>query len=352
MNEAPASTTPDPSVGAPPLPVADADLPFDQWIEKQAGKPATATPDTPAEETPPVDSAVTEPAAETPPADAAATSEPEAEPEPDPASEAGRTLARHKGSLQARIDQAIAKQRDAERRAEELQREIAALRGTPPPAAAPAPVAEAPKYATPADDPKPSIADFQDAEDPYAAHNEATARWAARDEHRRLQFEAGQKAAAERARIDAETAHRQTEQAVAEHLSRIDAFRQTHPDFDAVLANPDAVMNPWIHQEIAERGDGPAIAYYLGKNPQESRRLAGLSSQKAVIREIGTIASRLGAASSSGPAASTVPTNSAPRPPKPVGASATQLPRDPASMGTDEYIEWAQKNDPARQRRG
>jgi hypothetical protein len=354
MNEAPASTTPETATAAP-VPAADADLDFDRWIEtQQAGKPAAAAPETPAET--PADTvsepAATEAAAETP----AAETTPEAaaeEPEPDPASEAGRTLARHKSSLQARIDQATARQRDAERerdaeriRRESLEREIAALRG---PEKTSAPKADTPPaYVTPATDPEPKLEDFQDQDDPYAAWNKATARWATRDEQRKIAYEREQTAAVERARIERETADRQTEQVVAQHTQRLDAFRKTHPDFDAVIANPDAVTNDWISEEIATREDGPAIAYYLGKHPQESRRLAALNSQKSVIREIGGIAHRLGAASTTGPASQTTSTTSAPRPPKPVGASASALARDPADMSTDEYIEHMNREERRR----
>lgn len=337
MEQTSTPATPDP---APP-PTGEVEPDFDRWIETtQATTPANAEP------VPPVEPA---------PAEGAAAAEeplaPVEEPDPDPASEAGKTLAKHKRSLQARIDQATAKQRDAERRAEALEQEIAALKTprTPAPGTQ-APLAPGDTYVTPAEDPEPTIEDFQDQDDPYMAHAKAAARWAARDETRKQKFDEAHATAAARARIDAETAARQTEQVVADHARRLDAFRATHPDFDARLASSTAVTTRAISEEIAHSEHGPAIVQHFLDHPEDSHRIAALSEGRQRY-EIGRLAARFDTAPSSGPVSSVPPISSAPPPPKPVGASASALARDPAALSTDEYIESMNAEEQRRHRR-
>lgn len=331
--------TPDPV----PPPAAEPD--FDAWMTTQGKAEVPAS-----EPLPPAES--TEPA---PPAEATATDEPAPpaeEPDPDPASEAGRTLAKHKRSLQARIDQATAKQREAERRAEALQQEIAALKAMPSTTASgtstpPSTVGDT--YVTPADDPEPTLEQFQDQDDPYLAHAKAAARWAARDETRKQKFDEAHATAAARARIDAEAAARQTEQVVADHTRRLDAFRATHPDFDARLASSTAVTTPAISEAIAHSEQGPQIVHYFLDHPEESHRIAALPEGRQRY-EIGRLAARFDAAPSSGPAPSVPAISQAPPPPKPVGASATTLARDLSQASTDEYIESMNAEEKRRRR--
>lgn len=315
----------------PAAPPTGAD--FDQWIDTQPDAPQAAPPA-------PVEAAATAPAVDEPLA-------PE-EPDPDPASEAGRTLAKHKQSLQARIDKATAKQRDAERRAEALEQEVATLKTSRP--VAPPAVAPGQSYVTPATDPEPTLEAFQDQDDPYMAHAKAAARWSARDEFRKQQFDHTQALAADRARIDADAAARQTEQVVASHAARLDAFRQTHPDFDARLASSTAVTTHAISEEIAHSEHGPAIVHHFLDHPDESHRIAALPEARQRY-EIGRLAARFDAAPSSGPASGVPRISQAPPPPKPVGGSAIALARDPAALSTDEYIESMNAEQARRSRR-
>jgi len=344
MEQTPTPTTAAESVVAPPMPVGDETADFDQWIESRG----TETPETPARE--PAEPEP-EPVAETPAVVAAG--EPVEEPEPDQASEAGRTLAKHKSSLQDRINQATAKQREAERRADALAAELATAKAGATPAARPATItpAIAPAgYVTPADDPEPTQEDFQDQDDPYMAHAKAASRWAARDENRKIQYTQTQQFAEARARIDAEAAARQTEQVVAAHSARFDTFRTTHPDFDARLASSTAVTTPVMGEEIAHADRGPEIVNYLLDNPAESVRIAALS-ERAQRFEMGKLAARFEVAPATGPARTAPPLSQALPPPKPVGASATTLARDPASItDTDEYIDRMNAEEKRRRR--
>jgi len=65
-------------------------------------------------------------------------------------------------------------------------------------------------------------------------------------------------------------------------------------DFDAVINSGLApFLNDALREEIAEAG--PDVAYYLGKNPGEAARLAGLSDPRALAREIVRLESKVSA---------------------------------------------------------
>lgn len=53
-------------------------------------------------------------------------------------------------------------------------------------------------------------------------------------------------------------------------------FRQKAPDFDAVAHNPNLTVTPVMADAIRESSRGAEIAYFLGKNPTEAARIAGL----------------------------------------------------------------------------
>lgn len=345
MEQTPTPITPETPAVVPPVTVGESDaLDFDRWIDTQGKGAVETTPDPPAVDTPAAPAAAAE--SQTPPVEIPA--EEPAEPEPDPASDAGRTLAKHKRSMQARLDSEVGKRSQAERdalaakdRVIALEQQLDALRTkpaeTPATPAAPAVPAPGVAYQTPADDLKPKQEDFQDADDPYLALTEATARWAARDEGRRQAHESAQRTAADRARIDADTAARQSEELVTKHTARLTTFRQTHPDFDAVIANPEAKTTDVMNYVMGTTDSGPAVAYFLGRNPLESQRIAKLPAG-AQIFELGHLAARL-AVAPSGPTSGAESTSQAPPPIKPVAGNATPLTRPLENLSTDEYIE-------------
>lgn len=53
-------------------------------------------------------------------------------------------------------------------------------------------------------------------------------------------------------------------------------IRQRAPDFDAVAHNPSLPVTPVMADAIRESPRGGEIAYFLGKNPAEAARIAGL----------------------------------------------------------------------------
>lgn len=92
-----------------------------------------------------------------------------------------------------------------------------------------------------------------------------------------------------------------------------------HEDFKEVALNPDVPINENIVNALFDCDHAADIAYHLGQNPQEARRIASLSPI-ATAREIGKLEARF-----SGPPQKT--TSKAPDPTKPVGDKDVTIPK-------------------------
>jgi len=103
----------------------------------------------------------------------------------------------------------------------------------------------------------------------------------------------------------------------AEYHSRADAFSRSVPDYEAVAHT--APISDSVADVIRESEHGPAVAYWLGKNPAEAQRISGLSPRRQAV-EIGRIEARLEAAKSA-PKPNTV--SKAPEPLTPLRGRAT-----------------------------
>jgi hypothetical protein len=158
------------------------------------------------------------------------------------ASEAGKALNRHKQTASERVQQAVARQREAERRAERAEARARELEGKLKP-----PVADdyTDQAKLTADQVKHSLAQ-QRIED-------------LRDEH---------KAAADEA--NAARAHAWAE--------RVNDFKAEHADFEQVAFS--APIGRETSLMVADMEDGPAVAYYLGKNPALARQIEGLPDRQ------------------------------------------------------------------------
>lgn len=93
------------------------------------------------------------------------------------------------------------------------------------------------------------------------------------------------------------------QQAFAEKES---AFRAEHPDYDAVVRNPTLPITQQVAEVILDTDDPPAIAYYLGQNPEEAAAIAQMTPHQ-IGRAIGRIEAKLSAP----------PASEAPRQPEP-----------------------------------
>jgi hypothetical protein len=230
-------------------------------------------------------------------------------------------------SHQAKINAAIAKQRDAERRAEEAERranereaELQALR-QPKPSQTPAPTPQVERkpthlelvqrYQSHPDAPK--AEDFINAgvEDPYAAHQAAMALFIA---DQRL---AEREASVERARVARE---RETTARTALEIGeqRYPGFQQR---FQAQSVPMSTTALSLLADETARDPESSAdLLQHLMTHPDEAAALGAMTNPIAAAREIGRLIARLASASSGPDPDAMTHTNAKPLI-KPVGAS-------------------------------
>lgn len=210
-------------------------------------------------------------------------------------------LAREKASEVARADALEARLADIER-----QRQVAPVPNeVPDPNVGPVEVAP--------DAGRPDQSQFET----YEAFQEALVDWKVSqriDAHER-----------ERAvRMESDQKHQRQREVVAAHVARIDVFRETHPDFDAVVEKAkDLPVTAPMHDAVLNSEHGAAVMYHLCQNPEECDRIAQMHPLSA-IKEIGRLEARLDVArSTTGPTPKAEPVTKAPRPIKPVGGGVT-----------------------------
>lgn len=172
------------------------------------------------------------------------------------ASDAGKTLSNRKKSFQARIGELTYKARETERQLEAARAEIAKLKGTA----------------------KPDPAQFDD----MAELTAATVRHSMNERDAQRLEEA----------LPATQAAR--DQAISDAFQlRVSEFMEGNPDakdFEQVAYT--APIGAQTAELIALLEDGPAVAYYLGKNPAEARRIDKMPERERAAA-IGRIAGRL-----------------------------------------------------------
>ena len=110
-------------------------------------------------------------------------------------------------------------------------------------------------------------------------------------------------------------------------------FMADHPDFEEVAEGDNVTITPTMANAIWTSENGPAVAYYLGQNPEEAARIAKLDPLQA-IKAIGKIEARLEA-----PAAEETPTPKPrkPDPIRPVGGSERAVRKSAAEESMEEY---------------
>jgi hypothetical protein len=174
------------------------------------------------------------------------------------ATDAAKVLQKHKQSASERVQQAVTRQREAERRAERFEREAIELRAK---LKAPDPN----QY----DDNAKYTADL-------LAHQ--------LDEREVSRSEKLSKEATDE-KLDAVKEAWQT---------RVADFKTEIPDFDDVVYSDKVQMSRDTGVIIGEMEDGPQVAYFLAKNAAEARRIDRLP-ERAKIIELGKLAGKLSA---------------------------------------------------------
>jgi hypothetical protein len=131
-------------------------------------------------------------------------------------------------------------------------------------------------------EPLKALADFEYDEGRYQKYLHDTLRTSVSNEVR----------AAIKAEIAAEREREQSTKRRTSYRNRETEFAKTVADYDDVARNPDLEISPHMAEVIQESDDGPALAYYLGKNPDIAANIAQLPPL-AAARELGKIEARL-----------------------------------------------------------
>ena len=192
----------------------------------------------------------------------------ETRPEPDqnptdtpPARRRDDSLPRHNPI--ARMQQALARQAEAERRAQALEAELVRITQASQPQAQPT---HAQSNGT-----EPQFEQFANEADPYTSYLQAWTRW----DH-------AQQFAQARAEWDAE----QTQKSRAQTFqSRLNADKVQYPDFDQVLTQADTLglqVSAVMQEAIADSPRAADLVYYLATHPEECLQLAEESVQTPV----------------------------------------------------------------------
>lgn len=158
--------------------------------------------------------------------------------------------------VQKKIDRLNAKLKQAET-------DLAAARGAKPAAAA----AQTTTPAAKGTDPEPQLKDFKS----WDEWNEARNRWVVRDEQRKT------------AATEHQTREQETQKQVFDsHLSRMDSYRDEHPEIDEKAESLDGFVfktggeraNIAFQLAIVEADNGPAVLEYLADHPDEMDKFA------------------------------------------------------------------------------
>lgn len=136
------------------------------------------------------------------------------------------------------------------------------------------------------------------------------------------------------AEAEVQSRQRQTQAALVDTFyERVEAARERMPDFDAVVTDQTPI-SPVMGELIAASELGPELAYHLGKNPAEARRLYGLPAH-LVGAEIARLETRLSVPSRK--------VTKAPSPPPRI-AGGGKAPVDPNAMSMEQYEAWRKKS--------
>jgi hypothetical protein len=180
---------------------------------------------------------------------------------------------------------------------------------------------EPPKAAEPPAAPqgKPKLDDFPS----YDDYQEALTEWkvdqrlqAKQDEARKHQQTTAQ--------------HRYQQDLRAKFMESSDKARERYDDFDDVVGSPSLRVTEQVAMLVGETDDPGEVSYFLAKNPDEVKRLNGLSPARVAI-ELGRIETRI----------STKPVNVTKAPPPPAKATG----KGAASKPNNAYTpaEWMAK---------
>ena len=199
-----------------------------------------------------------------------------------------------------------------------------------------APPAEAPPPAqAPAEDAEPTLTQFSQEPDPYAAYTAANARWHARQE---FQKQTDQQSTANR------TAHLEASVQKAQDTwdGKLDEVRKRLPDFDQAYTAmyetlpTDGKQRPLV-ETLLTSPIGHEMAHYLGTHPKAVGDLYNQPTLKAHLRAIGKIEAQVEAGLQKTGTPVSTPVGTPPPPMNPVGGGATSTNYDSRSATLAQF---------------
>ena len=115
------------------------------------------------------------------------------------------------------------------------------------------------------------------------------------------------------------------------YQGRIEKASEKYPDYHAVAESPDVAVSIPMAHAILHHEQGPDIAYFLGKNPQEAQRISSLTPAVQLV-ELGLIVAKLNT-----PAPPKPPISHAPKPIEPLKAGSEKAAKSPEDESMEEY---------------
>jgi hypothetical protein len=133
------------------------------------------------------------------------------------------------------------------------------------------------------------------------------------------------------------------------YQARVTKATEKYADYNEVALSPNVTVTQAMAQAILHTEHGPDIQYFLGKNPEEAKRISSLNPAAQLV-EMGLIAARLSAPAEK--PQPKPPVSSAPKPPKPLEAKSEQAAKTPDEESMDEYAARRQREMAAERRPG
>lgn len=209
---------------------------------------------------------------------------------------------------QERVNEITRARREAERRAEALERELATYRQNQPT-----------QHQPQTSDKPPSIADFDYDLDRFTA---AMTQYAAKQARAEVEQSFTTKVQQERQ----QSAQRSYEERAAKYAA-------DHPDFDKAVDDLSRTVrfSPELIEAVSVSDHGPAVVHYLAQHLDEADSISRLPAHLAALK-LGRIEAQVSAPKPK-------PVTKAPNPAPTLGGGAAAS-KDPERMTTDEWLAW------------
>lgn len=115
-----------------------------------------------------------------------------------------------------------------------------------------------------------------------------------------------------------------------------DSNAEKYPDFNEVVGSKEVAMNQDMIIAVSSTDEPAGVAYYLGKNPEESKRISELSPERMFV-EMGKIEAKIQAAEAEAEKPPPKRKTNAPDPIKPVSGNSADPGKELKDMGFNEF---------------